>query len=64
LDRFDTRGLNWTEAAERATGLAQAEIVRAADDAAKFILMRNAKRITSEAVIDALTERRKATLPG
>jgi SpoVK/Ycf46/Vps4 family AAA+-type ATPase len=63
LDRFDTRGLNWREAAERATGLAQAEIVRAADDAAKFTLMRNAKRITSEAVIDALLERRKATRP-
>jgi hypothetical protein len=43
--------------------LAQAEIVRAADDAAKFTLMRNAKRITSEAVIDALLERRKATRP-
>jgi SpoVK/Ycf46/Vps4 family AAA+-type ATPase len=63
LDRFNTRGLNWREAAERATGLAQAEIVRAADDAAKFILMRNAKRITSEAVIDAVLERRKATRP-
>ena len=30
LDRFDTRALNWGEAAERAVGLPQAEIVRAA----------------------------------
>jgi SpoVK/Ycf46/Vps4 family AAA+-type ATPase len=64
LDRFDTRGLFWREAAEQAVALSQAEIVRAADDAAKSILLRNAKRITSEALIEALTERRRATLPG
>jgi SpoVK/Ycf46/Vps4 family AAA+-type ATPase len=62
LDRFDTRGLNWRDSAEKAAGLAQAEIVRAADDAAKSILLRNAKRITSEALVEALTERRRATL--
>lgn len=62
LDRFDTRGLNWREAAEYAVGLAQAEIVRAAEDAAKTILLRNAKRITSDALIGAMTERRRATL--
>jgi SpoVK/Ycf46/Vps4 family AAA+-type ATPase len=62
LDRFDTRGLDWHEAAERAVGLAQAEIVRAAEDAAKSILLRNAKRITSEALVGAMTERRRTTL--
>ena len=62
LDRFDARGLNWRDAAEQAVGLAQAEIVRAADNAAKSILLRNAKRITSDALIDAVTERRRATL--
>jgi SpoVK/Ycf46/Vps4 family AAA+-type ATPase len=62
LDRFDTSGLNWREVAEQAVGLAQAEIVRAAEDAAKAILLRNTKRITSDALIRALTERRKATL--
>jgi SpoVK/Ycf46/Vps4 family AAA+-type ATPase len=62
LDRFDTRGLDWHEAAERAVGLAQAEIVRAAEDAAKSILLCNAKRVTSEALVGAITERRKTTL--
>jgi SpoVK/Ycf46/Vps4 family AAA+-type ATPase len=62
LGRFDTRGLKWSEVAERAVGLAPAEIVRAAEDAAKAILLRNAKRITSEALIGAVTERRRATL--
>ena len=62
LDRFDTHGLNWREVSERAVGLAQAEIVRAAEDAAKAILLMSAKRITSDALIRALTERRRATL--
>jgi SpoVK/Ycf46/Vps4 family AAA+-type ATPase len=64
LDRFDTRGLAWRDAAEQASGLSQAEIVRAADDAAKSILLRNAKRITSEALIEALTERRRSNAIG
>ena len=62
LDRFDTRGLDWREAAERAVDLSQAEIVRAAEDAAKSILLRNAKRITSDALVGAITERQRAPL--
>lgn len=62
LDRFDTRGLDWRTAADKAAGLSQAEIVRAADDAAKSILLRGGKRITSEALIEALMERRRASL--
>jgi SpoVK/Ycf46/Vps4 family AAA+-type ATPase len=63
LDRFDTRGLSWSAAVEKAEGLSQAEIVRAADDAAKSILLRNAKRITTDALVDAMAERRRAILP-
>ena len=62
LNRFDTRGLHWREVAEHAVGLASAEIVRAAEDAAKSILLRNAKRITADALVAAMTERRRATL--
>jgi SpoVK/Ycf46/Vps4 family AAA+-type ATPase len=62
LDRFDTRGLTWSEEAQQAVGLSQAEIVRAADDAAKSTLLRNGKRIASEALIEALKERRRASL--
>ena len=62
LDRFDTRELSWSEAAEQAAGLSQSEIVRAADDAAKSILLRGGNRITSESLIAALTERRRASL--
>lgn len=62
LDRFDTRGLNWEAAVRVADGLPQAEIVRASDDAAKTILLRNAKRITTDALVEAMSERRRATL--
>jgi len=62
LGRFDTRGLNWGEAAEQAAGLPQAEVVRAAEDAAKSIILSNAKRITLKALGEALAERRKATI--
>ena len=62
LDRFDTRGVAWLEAAQHAADLSQAEIARAADDAAKSTLLRNGKRITSETLIEALTERRRASL--
>lgn len=62
LDRFDTRGLAWNEAVATAERLSQAEITRAADDAAKTIILRGGKRITSEALLDALTERRQASL--
>jgi SpoVK/Ycf46/Vps4 family AAA+-type ATPase len=62
LDRFDTRGVVWSQAVEQAHNLSQAEIVRAADDAAKTILLRGGKRITSEALVQALMERRRASL--
>jgi SpoVK/Ycf46/Vps4 family AAA+-type ATPase len=62
LDRFDTRGLPWREVADRTVGLSQAEIVRAADDAAKSTLLRKGKRITSATLIEAITERRRASL--
>lgn len=62
LNRFDTRGLAWHDAAEQASGLSYAEIARAADDAAKYILLRDGKRITSQALTEALTERRRASL--
>jgi AAA+ superfamily predicted ATPase len=62
LDRFDTRGLAWNEAITQAEKLSQAEITRAADDAVKTIILRGGKRITTEAVLDALAERRQASL--
>jgi SpoVK/Ycf46/Vps4 family AAA+-type ATPase len=63
LERFDTRALNWGEVAKLAAEMPQAEIVRAAEDAAKSILLSSAKRITAKALTEAIAERRRATLP-
>jgi SpoVK/Ycf46/Vps4 family AAA+-type ATPase len=62
LDRFDTRDLAWSEAAQQSVDLSQAEIVRAAEDAAKSTLLRSGKRITLETLLEALAERRRASL--
>lgn len=62
LDRFDTTGINWNGVADEAVGLSQADIVRAADDAAKSVLLQSARRVTSRALTDAIVERRMATL--
>jgi hypothetical protein len=64
LGDFDTRGQPWSAAAERAVGLAQAEIVRAAEDAAKTMLLAGGKWITAQALADAIEERRRASVGG
>jgi len=64
LGDFDTRGQQWSAAAERAVGLAQAEIVRAAEDAAKTMLLAGGKWITAQALADAIEERRRASIGG
>lgn len=62
LASFDTQGLDWCAAAEVAAGLSQAEVVRAAEDAAKAIILARGKRVTSAALLSSLEERRKASL--
>jgi SpoVK/Ycf46/Vps4 family AAA+-type ATPase len=62
LSQFNAQGLNWLQAAENALGLSQAEIVRAAEDAAKTVILQSAKSISSDVLLKALKERRAATL--
>ncbi|HEX2654360.1 MAG TPA: ATP-binding protein [Xanthobacteraceae bacterium] len=62
LDRFDTRQVDWEDVARKGLGLSQADIVRAAEEAAKSILLRNTKRISADVLIEALAERRRTTL--
>jgi SpoVK/Ycf46/Vps4 family AAA+-type ATPase len=61
LAAFDTRGLVLEEAAEAAVGLSPAEVVRAAENAAKSVVLSGRKRVTSAELKDAIEERRKAT---
>lgn len=62
LTAFDTRGLDWDEAAEVAVGLSAAEVVRSAENAAKAVVLAGRKRITLTELKDATLERRKAAI--
>ncbi len=60
LATFETRKLAWAEIAESALGLSQAEVVRAAEDAAKTTVLTQASLVTTEALAQAIEERRRA----
>lgn len=62
LSNFETKGVVWDELTEGAVGLSQAEIVKAAEDAAKAAVLANHKRIDSTELNMAIAERRRATL--
>lgn len=61
LSAFETKELEWHKAIKEAAGLSQADIMRAAEDAAKVAVLNNHKRIDSTELISALAERRRAT---
>ena len=62
LSAFETKGLEWRRAIEEADGLSQADIIKAAEDAAKAAVLNNHKRIDSTELILALAGRRRAIL--
>jgi len=64
LDRFDTVGLKWSMVVKQGAGLSNADIVRAADDAAKSTLLHGGQRITTATLDHALRERHKSNLAG
>lgn len=61
LEAFQTTGVSWTKAADAAEGLSQAELVRAAESAAKTTILANAPKVTTKVLLDAIAERRRAT---
>jgi SpoVK/Ycf46/Vps4 family AAA+-type ATPase len=64
LGSFETRGLQWSAAADAAIGLSQAEVSRAAEEAAKITILSGGKRVTSQALLCAIEERRRASHGG
>lgn len=59
LTQLDTRGVKWDQVAEQTGELSHAELVRAAEAAAKQVVLTNGKRITAAALVNALRERRR-----
>jgi SpoVK/Ycf46/Vps4 family AAA+-type ATPase len=61
LATFDTAALDWSVLTDAAAGLSQAEIARAADEAAKSAVLDGHTRISTAELLDALSERRRAS---
>ena len=59
LTMLDTRGVDWRAVADQTSGLSHADLVRAAEAAAKQIVLAGKKRITTTALNSALEERRQ-----
>ena len=58
LSTFKTRAIDWNSAAGHAVGLSQAEIVRAANEAAKRTVLEGRKEVTADDLSRAITERK------
>lgn len=61
LATFDTSALDWSAVTDAAAGLSQAEIARAADEAAKSAVLEGHTRISTAELLDSLSERRRAS---
>lgn len=61
LATFDAGALDWFAVTEATAGLSQAEIARAADEAAKSAVLDGHKRISTAELLDSLSERRRAS---
>jgi SpoVK/Ycf46/Vps4 family AAA+-type ATPase len=60
LNGFDLTDLGWPQVVEATVGLSQAEVSRAADEAAKVAILADTDVITTAILLSALAERRAA----
>lgn len=58
LSLLDTASLDWTQPVQAAEGLSHAELVRACEQAAKNSILEHRTNIETEALVDAIKERR------
>ncbi len=61
LSGFNAKGLSWKQVVEATTGLSQAEISRAADEAAKRVILDDRTRVTRDDILGAIAERKAST---
>ena len=62
LATFDRSGIAWPEVIEASSGLSQAEIARAADEAAKVAVLDGSDDVPTPTLLAALQERHAAAL--
>lgn len=63
LERFGVGKIDLRQIVHESFGLSQAEIVRAADEAAKTLLLENQEAVTKEALLTAVVERKQTRQP-
>ncbi len=61
LSGFDTKGMSWKQVVKACAGLSQAEISKAADEAAKRAILDDRLRITRGDLVAAIAERKAST---
>nr|WP_269432759.1 ATP-binding protein [Crocosphaera watsonii] len=59
LISFEIDWKDWSQIIEKATGLAQAEIVRATEEAAKQAVLSNSGKVSQKSLISAIMERKE-----
>jgi SpoVK/Ycf46/Vps4 family AAA+-type ATPase len=60
LAPFDVGDLDWDAAADAADGLSYADVVHACDAAAKDAVLADTLQVTTQAIVEALTDRRRS----
>lgn len=60
LALFETVDVDWKAAVDAGAGLSQAELVRAAEEAAKSAVLERTRKVTTELLLEALAERKQA----
>jgi len=61
LSGFETSGMRWKEVVEATAGLSQAEITRAAEEAAKRAILSDRMRVSREDLLATITERKASS---
>lgn len=61
LSGFDTKGIRWKEIIEGSAGLSQAEIARAAEEAAKRAILDDRTTLTRQDILAAISERKTSS---
>src|SRR5580658_1720440 len=61
LTGFDLNRIDWSPILEATSGLSQAEVSRAADEAAKIAVLEDTDKISTRVLLSTLAERRAAT---
>lgn len=62
LTTFNTEAIDWKEAADNAAGLSHAEVIHAAEDAARSAILDHDGQLCMQDLLDAISARRRGSI--